>query len=196
MRAASCRTRLSSPSASNWYPTAPSSIESAITSLLISEAFIPSCPIPIASLTAMVLNSSGVPPASRDPVLHLLGQLSQVVVAGLRLDPRVGDPDDGPLEILVGQPDRPEHRPLRSPLNASGQSVAHFPRHSNICGQHKSDVYKQSAETGKRRTAAIDIAHGRAIISRCDSSPGVWRYFAGYTQRYWIAECWTDRQTG
>ncbi len=44
-----------------------SSTESAITSLLTRDAFMPSCPMAIASLTAMVVNSMGVPPAARTP---------------------------------------------------------------------------------------------------------------------------------
>src|SRR5438132_6728224 len=48
-------------------PRATSSIESAITSRLTSEAFMPSVPIETPSETAMVLNSIGVPPAARIP---------------------------------------------------------------------------------------------------------------------------------
>ena len=44
-----------------------SSIESAITSREISEVFMPSVPMLMPSETAMVLNSSGVPPAARIP---------------------------------------------------------------------------------------------------------------------------------
>src|SRR5437868_452491 len=50
-------------------PRATSSIESAITSRLTSEAFMPSVPIETPSETAMVLNSMGVPPAARIPAL-------------------------------------------------------------------------------------------------------------------------------
>src|SRR6187200_1908036 len=46
-----------------------SSIESAITSRLTSEAFIPWVPIVTPSETATVLNSIGVPPAARTPSL-------------------------------------------------------------------------------------------------------------------------------
>ena len=44
-----------------------SSTESAMTSRETSEARIPSCPIEIPSLTAIVQNSNGTPPASRTP---------------------------------------------------------------------------------------------------------------------------------
>ena len=52
---------------SNMCPRETSSIESAITSRLTSEAFIPWVPIVTPSEIAMVLNSIGVPPAARMP---------------------------------------------------------------------------------------------------------------------------------
>ena len=52
---------------SNRWPRATSSIESAMTSRLMSEAFMPSVPIVTPSETAIVLNSIGVPPAARMP---------------------------------------------------------------------------------------------------------------------------------
>ena len=55
--------------ASNMWPRATSSIESAITSRLTSEVFMPSVPIVIPSEIATVLNSIGVAPAARTPSL-------------------------------------------------------------------------------------------------------------------------------
>ncbi len=49
------------------YPCPINSIESAITSRLTSEAFMPCVPMVTASLMATVLNSIGVPPAARTP---------------------------------------------------------------------------------------------------------------------------------
>ena len=49
------------------WPRAISSIESAITSRETSDVFMPSVPMVMPSLMAMVLNSIGVPPASRTP---------------------------------------------------------------------------------------------------------------------------------
>ena len=51
------------------WPRATVSIESAITSRETSEAFIPSVPIETPSLTEIVPNSIGVPPAARIPSL-------------------------------------------------------------------------------------------------------------------------------
>ena len=59
----------STTSASNRLPRATSSIESAMTSRLTSEARMPSEPIVMPSEIETVLNSSGVPPASRTPSL-------------------------------------------------------------------------------------------------------------------------------
>ena len=53
--------------ASKSCPRQTSSMESAITSRLTREAFMPSVPIVSPSLIAMVLNSMGVPPAARMP---------------------------------------------------------------------------------------------------------------------------------
>src|ERR1017187_238347 len=54
---------------SNKYPRAKSSIESAMISRLMSEHFMPSVPIEMPSEIAMVLHSSGTPPAARTPSL-------------------------------------------------------------------------------------------------------------------------------
>ena len=56
-----------STSPSKLWPRVTSSIESAITSRETSEAFIPCVPMVTPSLTAMVLNSIGVPPAALTP---------------------------------------------------------------------------------------------------------------------------------
>ncbi len=58
-------------SASKWLPRATSSIESAMTSRLMSEAFMPSAPIVMPSEIETVLNSIGVPPAARIPSFTL-----------------------------------------------------------------------------------------------------------------------------
>src|SRR5690349_3455892 len=53
--------------ASSRWPNTVSSMLSAIQSRLISEAFIPSVPMAMPSVTEIVLNSSGRPPAARMP---------------------------------------------------------------------------------------------------------------------------------
>ena len=82
---------LSAITASNMVRAQTSSIESAITSRLTSEAFIPGVPIVMPSEIAIVLSSIGVPPAARMPSLTFARERAQVEVARHRLDPRVGD---------------------------------------------------------------------------------------------------------
>ena len=61
----------SAMTASNRWPRATSSIESAMTSRETRLVFIPLVPIVIPSEIAIVLNSIGVPPAARMPSLTL-----------------------------------------------------------------------------------------------------------------------------
>src|SRR4030088_1062203 len=95
---------------SNRCPRATSSIESAITSRLTSEAFIPSVPIETPSETAMVLNSMGVPPAAR--MAAALARTAHQV--GIRHDERAehrdADPDPLPAGRHLTQPDGGEQR--------------------------------------------------------------------------------------
>ena len=69
--------------ASNAWANATSSIESAITSRLTSDAFIPSVPIVIPSEIATVLNSIGVPPASRIPSFTLAARARKWKLHGI-----------------------------------------------------------------------------------------------------------------
>ena len=78
---------------SNMWPRPTSSMESAMTSRLTSEAFMPSVPMVTPSLMAMVLNSIGVPPAARIPSLTCR-PVAQIEIARHGLDPGVGDADD------------------------------------------------------------------------------------------------------
>ena len=54
---------------SSRWPKTASSIESAMMSRLMSDAFMPSVPIAMPSVTEMVVNSIGMPPAARMPCL-------------------------------------------------------------------------------------------------------------------------------
>ena len=68
---------------SNMWPRATSSIESAITSRLTSEAFMPSVPMVMPSLMAMVLNSIGVPPAARMPSFTFTASSRRLKLQGM-----------------------------------------------------------------------------------------------------------------
>ena len=52
---------------SNWWARAMASVESAISSRVTREYFMPRCPMAMPSQTAMAGNSTGVPPAMRMP---------------------------------------------------------------------------------------------------------------------------------
>ena len=109
--ACSCRTRpcrRSRPGARRRRPPRPSRSSS---SRLTSEACIPSWPMEIPSDTVIVPNSMATPPALADPPADVLGQRAQRHVARRDLVPRVGDADLRLGEVVVGQPDRPQHRP-------------------------------------------------------------------------------------
>ena len=73
-------------------------MESAMTSRLTSEAFMPSVPMVSPSLMAMVLNSMGVPPAARMPSFTLAAswrrwKLQGMVSIQVLATPMIGLPD-------------------------------------------------------------------------------------------------------
>src|SRR5262245_22677117 len=69
--------------ASSRWPRTTSSTESAIQSRLISDAFMPSVPIAMPSVTEIVLNSIGVPPAARMPSFTLSAGLRGLELQGV-----------------------------------------------------------------------------------------------------------------
>ena len=72
-------------------------------------------------MTAMVLNSMGVPPASRMPPFDVLGELAQMRSARHDLDPGVRDADQRLGEVFVGKTDRLEHRARGRPRRSIDQ---------------------------------------------------------------------------
>ena len=115
-------TRATMPS--NMWPRSMSSMESAITSRLTREAFMPSVPMVTPSEMAMVLNSMGVPPAARMPSLTFDRELAQVVVARHGLDPGIGHADDGFGQIFVGEADGLEHGSRGGAVSSLSDGVA------------------------------------------------------------------------
>ena len=69
--------------ASKRWPRTTSSTESAIQSRLMSEAFMPSVPMAMPSVTEIVLNSIGVPPAARIPSLIFSASLRWFALHGV-----------------------------------------------------------------------------------------------------------------
>ena len=118
----SCRSRRGRRARRSRWPATTSSIESAITSREISEARIPVVPIETPSETEIVLNSIGVPPAARMPVLDVPREHALVEVARHRLDPGRRDADERLREILVGEADRLQHRPRGRAVDAVGRA--------------------------------------------------------------------------
>ena len=73
----------SATTASNRWPRATSSIESAITSRLTRLVFMPEVPIVMPSEIAIVLNSIGVPPAALIPSLTLAASARWLKLQGI-----------------------------------------------------------------------------------------------------------------
>ena len=80
----------------------------------------PSWPMEMASDTVIVPNSIATPPASRIADPHVFGERPQRHVARRDLVPGVRDPDLRFGPVIVGQPDRPQHRPGRRLRHAVG----------------------------------------------------------------------------
>ena len=59
-----------------------------------------------------------------DAFLHFDDQVAQVVVAGHRLDPRIGDADDGFGQVLIGESDGLEHGTGRRAVASLTDGVA------------------------------------------------------------------------
>ena len=72
-----------------------SSTESAMTSRLTSEDFMPSWPIAIPSVTVMVANSRGVPPASETPRLAACAWRDSEMLQGAASFQQVATPTSG-----------------------------------------------------------------------------------------------------
>lgn len=72
--------------ASRQWPSTASSIESVMISRLTSEARMPEVPMAMPSVTAMVLNSIGVPPAARMPSQAAAARSRRFRLHGLTLD--------------------------------------------------------------------------------------------------------------
>ena len=102
------------------WPRMTSSIESATTSRLMSEVFIPSVPIVTPSLMAIVLNSIGVPPAARMPALTATASSRWLMLQGIVSIQVVPTPMMRLGEVLVGEADGLEHRAGAGTVGAVG----------------------------------------------------------------------------
>ena len=95
------------------------STESAISSRLTSDARIPSWPMEMPSLTAIVVNSSGNPPASRTPSLARLASRSSGRLHGVTSFQEEATADLGLVPVGVGHADGAEHGPAGGAVRPS-----------------------------------------------------------------------------
>ncbi len=123
-RGSSCRSAQSCTSPSKRWPRQTSSIESAITSRETSDARIPEVPIETPSETATVLNSIGVPPASRMPRFTCTARSRWLRLHGIVSIHVVPDAHDRLREVLVGEAGALEHRPRPCAVGAVGERGA------------------------------------------------------------------------
>ena len=102
--------------ASNHSAVATSSIESAITSRLTSDAFIPSVPMEMPSLTVIVPELEGGALGGSDSLLRSGRQPAQVHVARRHVARQVRHPHKRPSDSLIVHAHRAEVRTSRGPL--------------------------------------------------------------------------------
>ena len=114
-------------SASNRSACTISSTESAMTSRLTRDAFMPSWPIAMPSETAIVPNSIGTAPACLTPPLAAAASPLRCRLHGVTSFHDEATATCGSFEILFAQSDRTEHRPLRRPCWAGRERTATRP---------------------------------------------------------------------
>ncbi len=114
--AATCRSRQDRPARHRRGRAWSARPESAITSRDGSDDCMPSWPMAMPSVTVMVQNSRGVPPAGGDALLHRLRLAHQRDVAGRGLVPARGHADEGLVDLLGGQTHRVVVGPVRRAL--------------------------------------------------------------------------------
>ncbi len=118
----------SATTASNMWPRTTSSIESAITSRLTSEVFMPSVPIVMPSEIATVLNSIGVPPAARTPSFTRSASRRRWKLQGIVSVQVLATPMIGPLQGLVVEPDALQVGACLRPVRAIEDDPAAAPQ--------------------------------------------------------------------
>ena len=153
-RAGSCRSRRSSTMPSNRSACITSSTESAMTSRLISDAFMPSWPIAMPSETAIVVNSIGHRAALAHALLRERGELAEVVVAGRDLVPARGHADLRLAEVLLGEPDRAEHRAGGRAFGALGDLPAPGATARLVGPARRADAWTRASNVVRMRAAS------------------------------------------
>ena len=136
---------------------ATSSTESAMTSRLMSEPFMPSVPIVMPSVIEIVLTSMGVPPAARTPCITFSASFRWFQLQGIVPIQLVGDADLRPLQVLVGEADRLHH-------GAGGGAIGAFEqgRGSSSEDRRPSLALLRGVESGENLTAGRGVGPVRS----------------------------------
>ncbi len=122
-----------------------------MSSRLTSDMRMPGVPIVMPSEIETVLNSIGVPPAVADALAYVHGQVAQVVVAGADFNPGVGDADEGPAEVLVGEADRFQHGSRGRPAGPLDETVAALFRLRSFVAHARRPLLTCSLTPARRR---------------------------------------------
>ena len=85
---------------SSEWPRTTSSTESAMTSRLTSDAFMPSVPMAMPSVTVMLPNSMGVPPAARIPSFTFSASVRWFQLQGVISIQQCATPTSGLRQVL------------------------------------------------------------------------------------------------
>ena len=104
-----------------------SSTESAITSRDGSEDFMPSCPMAMPSVTVMVQNSRGVPPAAATPFFTACAWRISAMLQGAASFQQRRDADERLMDLRPRQPHRVVVGAMRRALGTLGHVAAGQP---------------------------------------------------------------------
>ena len=121
-----------------------------MTSRLTSDDFMPSWPIAMPSVTVIVVNSRGVPPAAATPFFTACAWRDSAMLHGAASFQVVATPTSGWSDLLVGQPHRIEKGAVRRALRADRHMPARQPRFvdsgmANVVG-HLSDLHRRGCQ--------------------------------------------------
>ena len=94
-------------------------------------------PMAMPSVTVMVVNSRGVPPASLTPFLTDCACRLEGDVAGRRLIPAGGDADEGLVDLVLGQAHRVVVAAVRRAVGAHGDVAGRQPGFVPALGEHR-----------------------------------------------------------
>ncbi len=111
-----------------------SSTESAMSSRLTSELFIPWWPMAMPSVTVMVVNSRGVPPALATPFFTTCACRASVMLHGAASFQVVATPDERRVDLRLAEAHRVEVRAVRCALRPLGDVARNERRFAEFLG--------------------------------------------------------------